>query len=375
MGNIIELQGLNKSFPGGVKAVDDVSLTIKEGEFLTMLGPSGCGKTTTLRIIGGFEFPDSGRVILDGDDITDQPPYRRPLNMMFQDFALFPHMTVEQNIGYGLKLGGSNRAEVSEAVATSLKTIELVDKANNRPHELSIGQRQRVALARALVRRPKVLLLDEPMSALDAKLRETMQVELKHLHKKLGLTFIMVTHDQTESLVMSDRIMVMDRGRIVQVGSPTELYDQPSTPYVANFLGTSNMMLAKVSEVSGDTVVAQSGSNSIRAKGSGKNPSVGGQVMLSIRPEKIRMLTGGAAAPDGFNVISGTFREHFFHGGSAQIAFDIGGDKPFVVHHQLDSAAAQSQLPVPGSEVQLTVDPASVTLFENVEACEAEDRL
>ena len=375
MGNIIELQGLKKTFPGGVKAVDDVNLTIEEGEFLTMLGPSGCGKTTTLRIIGGFEFPDSGRVILDGDDITDEPPYRRPLNMMFQDFALFPHMTVEQNIGYGLKLGGANRAEIAEAVASSLKTIELEDKANNRPHELSIGQRQRVALARALVRRPKVLLLDEPMSALDAKLRETMQVELKHLHEMLGLTFIMVTHDQTESLVMSDRIMVMDRGRIVQVGTPTELYDQPGSPYVANFLGTSNMMVAKVSEVSGDTVVAQAGNIAIRVSGSGKQPSVGGQVMLSIRPEKIRMLTGGAAAPEGFNVISATLREHFFHGGSAQIAFDVGADKPVVVHHQLDSAAAQGQLPAPGSEVRLTVDPTSVTLFENVEAYEAEERL
>ncbi len=375
MGNIIELHGLNKTFPGGVVAVDDVSLNIEEGEFMTMLGPSGCGKTTTLRIIGGFEYADTGRVILDGEDITALPPYRRPLNMMFQDFALFPHMTVSQNIGYGLKIGGANKSEIREAVESSLRTIELVDKANNRPHELSIGQRQRVALARALVRRPKVLLLDEPMSALDAKLREAMQIELKHLHEKLGLTFIMVTHDQTESLVMSDRIMVMDKGRIIQIGTPSELYDQPATPYVANFLGTSNMLVGQVNEVAENTVVAQVGPNTIRVTGSGKQPDVGSQVMLSIRPEKVRMLTNGDAAPDGFNVLSATLSEHFFHGSSARIAFDVGVCDPLLINYQLDSAAAQGRLPAPGSEVSLSLDPAAITLFEEVVAYEVEERL
>ena len=265
MANIIEIRHLVKTFGGGFVAVDDVSVEVKEGEFLTILGPSGCGKTTTLRMIGGFEFPDSGHVFLDGHDVTDLPAFRRPINMMFQDFALFPHMTVAQNIGYGPMIGGGKKHEIKGQVEEALRTIELLDKANNRPAELSIGQRQRVALARALVRRPKVLLLDEPMSALDARLREAMQIELKRLHEKLGLTFIMVTHDQTEALVMSDRIMVMEAGRVVQIGTPSDLYDHPATPYVATFLGNSNMLTGTVAEVFDDGVTVACDGVSIRA--------------------------------------------------------------------------------------------------------------
>ncbi|MEE9301822.1 MAG: ABC transporter ATP-binding protein [Alphaproteobacteria bacterium] len=375
MGIIIELQGLTKVFPGEVVAVDDVSLTIQEGEFLTMLGPSGCGKTTTLRIIGGFEFPDSGKVILDGEDITDLPPYHRPVNMMFQDFALFPHMTVAENIGYGLKIAGLPKSEVASQVKTALHTIDLEDKENNRPHELSVGQRQRVALARALVRRPKVLLLDEPMSALDAKLREAMQVELKHLHEQIGLTFVMVTHDQTEAMVMSDRVMVMDKGRLVQVGTPSELYDRPSTPYVADFLGTSNMLVARVREVTAENIVAEYGTVAFRVTAKGRRPAVGSEVMLSIRPEKVRLKTDGMQLPEGYNEVPATMREHFFHGDSARLSVDIGGEKLLMVHHQLDSAASQRQLPKPGESITLTVDPAAVTLFEEVAAYEAEERL
>ncbi|MCZ6721182.1 MAG: ABC transporter ATP-binding protein, partial [Proteobacteria bacterium] len=348
---------------------------IQEGEFLTMLGPSGCGKTTTLRIIGGFEFPDSGKVILDGEDITDLPPYHRPVNMMFQDFALFPHMTVAENIGYGLKIAGLPKSEVASQVKTALHTIDLEDKENNRPHELSVGQRQRVALARALVRRPKVLLLDEPMSALDAKLREAMQVELKHLHEQIGLTFVMVTHDQTEAMVMSDRVMVMDKGRLVQVGTPSELYDRPSTPYVADFLGTSNMLVARVREVTAENIVAEYGTVAFRVTAKGRRPAVGSEVMLSIRPEKVRLKTDGMQLPEGYNEVPATMREHFFHGDSARLSVDIGGKKLLMVHHQLDSAASQRRLPKPGESITLTVDPAAVTLFEEVAAYEAEERL
>jgi putative spermidine/putrescine transport system ATP-binding protein/spermidine/putrescine transport system ATP-binding protein len=331
-----------------------------------MLGPSGCGKTTTLRMIGGFEFPDSGRVLLDGDDVTEWPAYKRPVNMMFQDFALFPHMTVARNIGYGLSIAGVPRGEIAGRVAEALETIELPDKAESLPSQLSNGQKQRVALARALIRRPKVLLLDEPMSALDAKLREAMQVELKHLHEKLGITFILVTHDQTEALVMSDRVVVMDRGRIVQVGAPSELYDHPATPYVANFLGTSNLIVAKVAEAGGEEVAAAFGANTIRVAANGARPQVGAEVMLCIRPEKVRLLDAGGEAPAGFNRLSGVILEQFFHGDSIRLALDIDGGKPLVIHRQLEQALGQADLPPAGRTVELALDPRSVTLFEEV---------
>jgi ABC-type Fe3+/spermidine/putrescine transport system ATPase subunit len=235
-----------------VVAVDDLSLEVGEGEFVTLLGPSGCGKTTTLRMIAGFETPTKGRIYLAGEDVTELPPYRRQVNTVFQDYALFPHMTIRDNVGYGLRVSGVPKSEIAPRVAEALTTVGLLEKAEARPGNLSGGQKQRVALARALVRNPKVLLLDEPLSALDAKLREAMQVELKHLHQRLGLTFVFVTHDQTEALVMSDRVVVMDRGKIVQSGAPTELYDDPATPYVANFIGTSNMIRGEVAHANGE---------------------------------------------------------------------------------------------------------------------------
>ncbi|MEE9250302.1 MAG: ABC transporter ATP-binding protein [Alphaproteobacteria bacterium] len=375
MGNIIEIQNVTKTFPGGVVAVDNVSLEVEEGELITMLGPSGCGKTTTLRMIGGFEHPDRGRVLLSGVDVTDLPPYKRPVNMMFQDFALFPHMTVTQNIGYGLSIAGVPKQQIAQQVAEALEMIELPDKADNLPSELSNGQKQRVALARALIRRPKVLLLDEPMSALDAKLREVMQVELKHLHKKVGITFILVTHDQTEAMIMSDRVVIMVAGRIVQVGTPTELYDHPATPYVANFIGTSNMIVAKVTEVTADGIMTQYGNASIRVAAGGLRPQVGAEVMLCIRPEKMRMLKNGASVPDGFNRLTAVVREHFFHGNAVQIVLDVGGEKPLIIHQQLESAFGQANLPSADQKITLLVDPASVMLFEHVTPYEAEERL
>jgi len=371
MANIVELEHLTKSF-GGVRAVNNISLQIKEGEFMTMLGPSGCGKTTTLRMIGGFEYPDRGRVYLDGQDVTDLAPYKRPVNMMFQDFALFPHMTVAQNIGYGLRIAGLTKSEVAKQVDEALATIELSHKAASRPAELSIGQQQRVALARALVRRPKVLLLDEPMSALDAKLRETMQVELKHLHKQIGLTFIMVTHDQTEALVMSDRVTIMDQGEIVQVGTPTELYDHPANPYIANFLGASNIFVATVREITAGAIVTDYGPNVIRTAVADKKPAVGSRVMLSIRPEKLRLLATDATVPESVNRLGGVISEQFFHGDSVRLTLDIGGDTPLIINHQLNSSLGQDALPPAGQTVNVAVDPSSVTLFEDIAEHEAE---
>ncbi len=366
MAPILEIRDLTKTFRGGVIAVDDVSLSVEEGEFLTILGPSGCGKTTTLRMVGGFEFPDRGNILLDGEDVTDLPPYKRPVNMMFQDFALFPHLTVAQNIGYGLRIAGMKRRAVEAEVAGALETIALADKASRRPSELSIGQRQRVALARALVRRPRILLLDEPMSALDAKLREAMQIELKRLHDQIGLTFMMVTHDQTEALVMSDRIVVMDSGRIVQAGTPAELYDRPASPYVANFLGTSNMIRGVVTDVARGEAWVRCGETVIRAAFGEDGLASGTGVTLSIRPEKVLMLGAEEAGPD-VNRLTGRLRDVFFHGDSVRLAIDIGADGLLVVHRQLEAELGAMPIPAVGSELSLSFRPTSVILFPGID--------
>lgn len=365
MPTIISIENVSKTFKGNVHAVDDLTLHIEEGEFLTILGPSGCGKTTTLRMLAGFEFPERGRVHLAGVDITDTPPYRRPVNMMFQDFALFPHLDVVQNIGYGLKVSGVGEREVARRVNEALEMIELPDKARMMPSELSNGQKQRVALARALIRRPKVLLLDEPMSALDAKLRETMQVELRHLHDMLGLTFVLVTHDQTEAMVMSDRIVIMDNGRIMQVGSPTELYDRPATPYVASFLGSSNLVVARVREVGPQRIVTEYGHTTLRVASNGTRPSPGSEVMLCIRPEKVRLWGEGAAPPE-INILEGTVRSHFFHGDSVRLSIDVGAAEPLLVHQQLSASFERTGVPRAGQTILLAIDPTSVNLFEDV---------
>ncbi len=365
MAPIVRIENVTKTFPGGIVAVDDVSLEVEEGEFLTMLGPSGCGKTTTLRMIGGFEFPDSGRVLLDGEDVTEWPAYKRPVNMMFQDFALFPHMTVARNIGYGLSIAGVPRGEIAGRVAEALETIELPDKAESLPSQLSNGQKQRVALARALIRRPKVLLLDEPMSALDAKLREAMQVELKHLHERSGLTFVLVTHDQTEAMVMSDRIVVMKEGRIAQSGTPTELYDHPASAYVADFIGNSNMIPGRVSasDKTGATIGFESGE--IRSLLDGASLTVGAMATISIRPEKTRYLGEGEMAPEGHNVVAGTVRGCLFQGNVIRIEMnlDIATETPFFVEVHMRSTAKLSAMPQPGVRASVAFDPRAVSVF------------
>jgi putative spermidine/putrescine transport system ATP-binding protein len=237
----VSIEGIRKTY-GDVVAVDDVDLSVADGEFFTLLGPSGSGKTTTLRVIAGFERPDKGRVTLGGADITQQPPYARDVNTVFQDYALFPHMTVAENVGYGLKVKGVPRRERTSQVTEVLKMVRLDGYGDRKPVQLSGGQRQRVALARSIVNRPKVLLLDEPLGALDLKLRQEMQVFLKALQRDLGMTFIYVTHDQEEALTMSDHVAVFNEGRIEQVGSPTDVYARPATEFVAGFVGTSNIL-------------------------------------------------------------------------------------------------------------------------------------
>src|SRR5919198_1378880 len=252
----IGLEGVSKRF-GGVGAVDDVSLEIAEGEFFSLLGPSGCGKTTTLRMVAGFERPDDGRIVLQGNDVTTVPANKRPVNMVFQQYALFPHMSVYDNVAFGLKVKKVPRAEHLERVHDMLRVVSLEGLDKRRARQLSGGQQQRVALARALVNRPTALLLDEPLGALDVKLRKQMQLELKRIQHELGTTFVYVTHDQEEALAMSDRIAVMNRGRVEQLGTPREIYEHPQTPFVAEFIGMLNSLDLQVDEVVGEYALAR----------------------------------------------------------------------------------------------------------------------
>ena len=288
----IELVGVAKQFVSqrdAVAAVENIDLTIHEGEFFSLLGPSGCGKTTTLRMIAGFEDPTKGTVLLYGTDVTTTPPNRRDVNMVFQNYALFPHMTVAENIAFGLERKGVGKAEVRTRVADALALVELTGRERRRPKELSGGQQQRVALARALINRPRALLLDEPLGALDLKLRQTMQIELKRIQREVGITFVYVTHDQSEALTMSDRLAVMRDGRIEQLGPPRELYERPANRFVAGFIGTSNIIHGTVGEVTTDGAKVEASSDEIVVVPLREPVSVGGEIAATIRPEKMRM--------------------------------------------------------------------------------------
>jgi spermidine/putrescine transport system ATP-binding protein len=296
----VRLVDLRKSF-GEVTAVDGVSLEIRAGEFFSLLGPSGCGKTTTLRMIGGFELPTAGRIELGGHDITMDPPERRPVNMVFQNYALFPHLSVFENVAFGLRRRRTPRPEVTQRVGEALDLVHLEGFGRRKPDQLSGGQQQRVALARALVNRPKVLLLDEPLGALDLKLRRQLQVELKRVQLEVGITFIYVTHDQEEALALSDRIAVMDRGRVEQLGTPEELYDSPRTLFVAGFIGTSNLLPGTVAATDGGVAVIRlEGGESCVAQGG--RTAVGDPVHVAVRPEALSMTAGpepGVLGGDG----------------------------------------------------------------------------
>jgi spermidine/putrescine transport system ATP-binding protein len=312
----IELVSVAKEFAlrqDLVAAVDHIDLTIEQGEFFSMLGPSGCGKTTTLRMIAGFEEPTSGKVLLYGSDVTSVPPNKRDVNMVFQNYALFPHMSVADNIAFGLERSGVDKAQVKTRVADALELVELTARERRRPKELSGGQQQRVALARALVNRPRALLLDEPLGALDLKLRQTMQIELKRIQREVGITFVYVTHDQSEALTMSDRLIVMHDGKIEQLGTPKELYEQPRTRFVAGFIGTSNIIRGTVESVLDGEAVLRAGSDETVLIPVREPVAAGETLDATIRPEKMQL---SVERPNGCCALRATVTEIVYLGTS-----------------------------------------------------------
>ena len=350
-GPMIELEGVSRRF-GDKLAVDDVSLEIAAGEFFSLLGPSGCGKTTTLRMIAGFEDPDGGRVILDGEDVTYTSPKRRNVNMVFQDYALFPHMTVAENVSFGLRLKRVPRAEAGPRVEEMLEVVRLGGLGDRRPAELSGGQRQRVALARALVNRPAALLLDEPLGALDLKLRREMQLELKRIQRTTGTAFVYVTHDQEEALTMSDRIAVMDAGRVQQLSDPKTLYERPRTSFVADFIGTSNALSFLVDRRDGELALLEPHAGvriAVRHR-----CEVGENLDISVRPEKIRIWPEDGAAPgdgDGHSRVGGVVVERVYLGSVSQTMVELPGGERLAVHELNDDESRELE---PGSRVLLT---------------------
>ncbi|TJY41567.1 ABC transporter ATP-binding protein [Cohnella pontilimi] len=325
---MVILQNLVKQY-GSQTVVNDVSLEIRQGEFLTLLGPSGCGKTTTLRMIAGFEHPTSGQIMLDGEPILKTPPYERNVNTVFQNYALFPHMSVFDNVAFGLRVKRVRKADIRQRVGDALKMVQLEEFAGRKPDQLSGGQKQRVAIARALVNNPKVLLLDEPLGALDQKLRKQMQVELKHLQKRLGITFIFVTHDQEEALTMSDRIAVMNGGVLEQVGTPKDIYEFPETGFVAEFIGETNLISGVAKERNGSSVAVDCGGTLLR--GAAKNEvSLGGNVLVAVRPERAKLSLQPDADAGGTD-IAAEFTERIYVGSSIRTMVKLQSGASFAV--------------------------------------------
>jgi spermidine/putrescine transport system ATP-binding protein len=352
----IELVGVAKQFSSAeenVQAVEDVDLGIGRGEFFSLLGPSGCGKTTTLRMIAGFEEPTAGRILLYGEDVVAVPPNHRDVNMVFQSYALFPHMSVFDNVAFGLRRKKLDKAEVSRRVGQMLDLVELHGRGKRRPRELSGGQQQRVALARALVNNPRALLLDEPLGALDLKLRQSMQLELKRIQREVGITFVYVTHDQGEALTMSDRIAVMNAGHVEQLGTPRQVYEQPHTRFVAGFIGTSNILSGRAARMVDGSAVIELGADErivVPMRGPERRS---GELVVTVRPEKIRLSAEGhAPAADAECRVRGTVADVVYQGTFTGYTVTATTGEQVLVHHQ--NATVSTDLASIGDRVWLS---------------------
>ena len=349
----VRLDGVTKRF-GDFAAVRDVSLEIPRGEFFTMLGPSGCGKTTTLRMVAGFEEPSEGRVLLDGEDVTGRPAFKRSTNTVFQSDALFPHLSVEKNVAFGLQRKKVDRGDVRRRVAEELERVGLAAEAKRRPAQLSGGQQQRVALARALVNRPAVLLLDEPLGALDLKLRKQLQIELKRIQRDVGITFMYVTHDQEEALTMSDRIAVMSRGVIEQVADPETVYERPATTFVAGFIGVSNLMPGVVTSADGAaTELRLDAGPTVHTAESG-GARAGERAHAVVRPEKLSLHAVGYSAHDGRASVEGHVESSLYLGTATQMVVRLGDGTRMTVLVPNADVEARRELPSPGDPARLT---------------------
>jgi len=341
----------------GFLAVDHIDLEVQDGEFFSLLGPSGCGKTTTLRMIGGFEVPTEGRIELQGEDVTWLPAYKRNVNTVFQNYALFPHLTIFENVAFGLRRRKVAEADVRKRVGEMLELVELPGYEGRKPSQISGGQAQRVALARALVNKPAVLLLDEPLGALDLKLRKQMQVELKRIQQEVGITFIYVTHDQEEAMTMSDRIAVMNKGHYEQLGEPEALYERPTTQFVAGFLGVSNLLSGKHEGVEGPQAAFTLRDGSLCRVPSTLLEGRKGTLALGVRPEKIRMFQPSDDIPEGFNRVPGVVSHASYLGVSTQYIVTLGDGHRMTVFEQNVERATKAELWVHGEQVVLAWAP------------------
>ncbi|HEX2236362.1 MAG TPA: ABC transporter ATP-binding protein [Actinomycetota bacterium] len=361
----VRLANVSKVFKE-TRAVDDVSLTVEQGEFFSLLGPSGCGKTTTLRMIGGFEEPSSGSIYFGDEDVTDLPPYKRDVNTVFQSYALFPHLTVFENVAYGLKRRKVEGSEIDRRVTDILDLVDLPGFGPRRITQMSGGQQQRVALARALVNKPQVLLLDEPLGALDLKLRKQMQIELKRIQGEVGITFIYVTHDQEEAMTMSDRIAVMNAGRFEQVGAPQAVYELPATQFVASFLGASNLLRGEVESANGGVAKVSLSAGGTVALPAERLPSHTGPVAIGVRPEKLYIQAAGGASPGrGDNSINATVSISTYTGVSTSYECTTTDGATVVVYVQNQEASTQ---PVAaGTKVRLTWHPEHTFAVERTD--------
>jgi spermidine/putrescine transport system ATP-binding protein len=360
-GNAVEARSVSKAFGGGdeiVRALDDVSVTINQNEFFTLLGPSGCGKTTLLRLIAGFEQPSEGEILIDGQAVGHLPPFRRPVNTVFQSYALFPHLTVAENVAFGLEMRGTDRATIGRRVAEMLALVKLGGLSGRRPAQLSGGQQQRVALARALANRPRVLLLDEPLSALDLKLRKEMQIELKKLQLETGITFVFVTHDQEEALTMSDRLAVMSGGKILQIGTPTAIYEHPTRRFVADFIGDTNFLPATVTGLHTGIATVRLASGAVLPASAPSGIRVGSNVTVAVRPERVMLVPAGAGAP-----LEGRIETIVYFGTDTIVHLQLAEGGAFIARLQNHDGAG-APFP-PGAAVGVNLSPGALQVLSD----------